>query len=121
VFPSPAEYDGHIFFDAAGPMASMAAAHTAQLAGAVGLLAWLLAGRLRWKWRVAVWTVAASYVVVCAGAWVYLGWSRTSETVAAVLIGAAWAVLNAAIWSAPQRPAPPIPVAPVEHREPVGV
>jgi len=105
VFPSAAEFDGHIPFDAAGPMASLAAGHTAQLAGAIGLLAWLLAGRLPWKWRVAVWTVAAAYVVVCAGSWVYLGWSRTSETVAAVLIGATWAVLNAAIWSA-VRPRP---------------
>jgi undecaprenyl-diphosphatase len=103
VFPSAIEFDGHIAFDAAGPMASLAAGHTAQLSGAVGLLAWLLAGRLPWKWRVAVWTVAAAYVVVCAGSWVYLGWSRTSGTVAAVLIGAAWAVLNAAIWSAAPR------------------
>jgi undecaprenyl-diphosphatase len=103
VFPSSTEFDGYIPFDAAGPMASLAAGHTAQLAGAIGLLAWMLAGRLPWKWRVAVWTVAAGYVVVCAGSWVYLGWSRTSEAVAAVLIGAAWAVLNAAIWSAPRR------------------
>ncbi|MEV6851868.1 DedA family protein [Actinoplanes sp. NPDC051411] len=103
VFPSATEFDGHIPFDAAGPMASLAAGHTAQLVGAVGLLAWMLAGRLPWKWRVAVWTVAAVYVVVCAGSWVYLGWSRTSETVAAVLTGVAWAVLNAAIWSAPRR------------------
>jgi membrane protein DedA with SNARE-associated domain len=103
VFPSSTEFDGYIPFDAAGPMASLAAGHTAQLAGAIGLLAWMLAGRLPWKWRVAVWTVAAAYVVVCAGSWVYLGWSRTSEAVAAVLIGAAWAVLNAAIWSAPRR------------------
>jgi membrane protein DedA with SNARE-associated domain len=100
VFPSPTEFDGHIPFKAAAPMASLAAGHTAQLAGAVGLLAWLLAGRLPWKWRVAVWTVAATYVVICAGSWVYLGWSRISETLAAVLIGVAWAVLNAAIWSA---------------------
>jgi membrane protein DedA with SNARE-associated domain len=103
VLPSSTEFDGYIPFNAAGPMASLAAGHTAQLAGAIGLLAWMLAGRLPWKWRVAVWTVAAAYVVVCAGSWVYLGWSRTSETVAAVLIGVAWAVLNAAIWSAPRR------------------
>jgi membrane protein DedA with SNARE-associated domain len=103
MFPSSTEFDGYIPFNAAGPMASMAAGHTAQLAGAIGLLAWLLAGRLPWKWRVAVWTTAAAYVVMCAGSWVYLGWSRTSGTVAAVLIGVAWAVLNAAIWSAPRR------------------
>jgi len=82
----------------------MAAGHTAQLAGAVGLLAWMLTGRLPWKWRVTVWTAAAIYVVVFAGSWVYLGWSRTSETVAAVLIGAAWAALTAAIWSGPRAP-----------------
>ncbi|MEU4239606.1 VTT domain-containing protein [Actinoplanes sp. NPDC026619] len=114
VFPSVAEFDGYIPFDVAGPMASMAVGHTAQLAGAVGLLAWMLAGHLAWKWRVTVWTVAAIYVVTCAGSWVYLGWSRSSETVAALLIGAAWAALNAAIWSAPgARPAPQtITVAP---------
>jgi undecaprenyl-diphosphatase len=105
VLPSPAEFDGYIPFHAGRAVASLAAGHTAQLVGAVGLLAWMLAGRLPWKWRVAVWTVAASYVVVCAGSWVYLGWSRTSETLAAMLIGAAWAILNAAIWSAP-RPTP---------------
>jgi undecaprenyl-diphosphatase len=85
----------------AGLVAAKAAGHTAQLAAAVGLLAWLLAARGPRLWRAAVWGVAGSYVAVCAGCWVYLGWSRTSETVAAVLIGAAWAVLNAAIWSAP--------------------
>lgn len=106
VFPSSTEFDGPIPFDAAGPMASLAAGHTAQLAAAVGLLAWLLAARLPWKWQVALWTTAAAYVTVCAGSWVYLGWSNTSETVAAVLIGIAWAVLNAAIWSAPRRPSP---------------
>ncbi|MFD0518474.1 DedA family protein [Paractinoplanes durhamensis] len=114
VFPAASEFDGYIPFEVAGAMASMAAGHTAQLAGAVGLLAWMLAGHLPWKWRVTVWTVAAIYVATCAGAWVYLGWSRTSETVAAVLIGAAWAALNAAIWSAPRvRPVPePITPAP---------
>ncbi|HEX5204627.1 MAG TPA: DedA family protein [Actinoplanes sp.] len=102
VFPAAGEFDGSIPFDRAGPMATMAAGHTAQLAGAVGLLAWMLAANLPWKWRVTVWTAAAIYVVVFAGSWVYLGWSRTSETVAAVLIGAAWAALNAAIWSGPR-------------------
>ncbi|MFI5890449.1 VTT domain-containing protein [Actinoplanes sp. NPDC051513] len=102
VFPASSEFGGYIPFDLAGPMATMAAGHTAQLAGAVGLLAWMLTGRLPWKWRVTVWTAAAIYVVVFAGSWVYLGWSRTSETVAAVLIGAAWAALTAAIWSGPR-------------------
>ncbi|GIF00971.1 DedA family protein [Paractinoplanes rishiriensis] len=100
-FPALTEYAGHIPFEAVGPVAAKAAEHTAQLTAAVALLAWLLAGRgPRW-WRVGVWSVAGTYVAVSAGCWVYLGWSRTSETVAAVLIGAAWAVLNAAIWSIP--------------------
>jgi undecaprenyl-diphosphatase len=107
VFPGVGEFDGYIPFDVAGVMASRAVGHTAQLAGAVGLLTWLLAGRLPWKWRVTVWTGAAIYVTTCAGSWVYLGWSRTSEAVAAVLVGATWAALNAAVWSAPHaRPAP---------------
>jgi membrane protein DedA with SNARE-associated domain len=107
VFPAISEFDGYIPFDVAGVMASRAAGHTAQLAAAVGLLAWMVAGRLPWKWRVAVWTAAAIYVATCGGAWVYLGWSRMSETVAAVVIGAAWAALNAAIWSAPRAGAAP--------------
>ena len=101
VFPSVGEFDGDIPFYAVKVMASTAAGHTAQLAAAVGLLVSILTARLAWKWRVAVWTAAAIYVTVSAGAWVYLGWSRTSETVAAVLVGAAWAALNGAIWSAP--------------------
>jgi len=107
VFPSAGEFDGHIPFDLARPMATLAAGHTAQLAGAVGLLGWMLAARLPRKWQIAIWTAAGIYVVVCAGSWVYLGWSRTSETVAAMLIGAAWAALNAAIWSGPRRGRPP--------------
>jgi membrane protein DedA with SNARE-associated domain len=107
VFPSVAEFDGYIPIDAAGPLATLAAGHTAQLAAAVGLLAWMLAAHLPWKWRVAVWTTASIYVVVCAGSWVYLGWSRISETVAAVMIGTVWAALNGAIWTAPRsRPTP---------------
>ncbi|WP_246607896.1 VTT domain-containing protein [Paractinoplanes toevensis] len=112
VFPAVSEFDGYIPFDVAGVMASRAAGHTAQLAAAVGLLAWMLAGRLPWKWRVTVWTAAAIYVATCGGAWVYLGWSRMSETVAAVVIGAAWAALNAAIWSAPRVDAAPKAPAP---------
>jgi membrane protein DedA with SNARE-associated domain len=108
VFPAVSEFDGYIPFDAAGIMASRAVGHTAQLAAAVGLLVWMLAGHLRWKWRVTAWTAAAIYVVASAGSWVYLGWSKTSETVAAILIGAAWAALNAAIWSAPRKPAPAV-------------
>jgi membrane protein DedA with SNARE-associated domain len=104
VFPSVTEFDGYIPFDVAGPMATMAAGHTAQLAGAAGLLTWMLAARLPRTWQVAIWAAAATYVVVCAGSWVYLGWARTSETVAAVLIGGAWAALNAAIWSGPRVP-----------------
>ncbi|WP_433300449.1 VTT domain-containing protein [Actinoplanes sp. CA-030573] len=112
VFPPVSEFDGYIPFEAAGPIASMAAGHTAQLAAAVGLLAWMLAAHLPWKWRVAVWTGAAIYVTVGAGSWVYLGWSRTSETIAAVLIGAAWAALNGAIWTSPRKRPAPEPVAP---------
>ena len=80
--------------------------------GAVGLLAWMLAAHLPWKWRVAAWTTAAIYVVVCAGSWVYLGWSRTRETVAAIHIGVAWAALNAAIWSAPRKLPAAEPITP---------
>jgi undecaprenyl-diphosphatase len=91
----------------AGPaLAALASGQCAGLAAVLGLLAWLLSRRLTWPWRVAVGTVAAAVVTVCAGSWVYLGWSRLSETIAALLLGAAWAVLNAAIWSS-REPAGP--------------
>lgn len=104
-FPDLAEFDGNLPpVEALGALAGHAATETAQLAAATGLLTWLLVRRLPWSWRVTGWTVAAGYLTVCAGSWTYLGWSRTSETVAALLLGAAWTALNAAIWSA--RPAP---------------
>ncbi|MEU4420201.1 DedA family protein [Actinoplanes sp. NPDC024001] len=100
VFPAPAEFDGPVPLDAAAmALATMSAGQTAQVAAAAGLLAWLVARGLPWRWQVAVWTVAAIGTVVCAGSWIYLGWSRTSETVAALMLGAAWAAVNAAVWS----------------------
>jgi len=106
VFPPLAEFDGKVpVNDAVAALASMAASDTVQLAAAVGLLAWLLSRQLPWSWRVTVWTGAAVYVTVCAGSWVYLGWSRTSETVAALIVGVAWTALNAAIWSGRDEPA----------------
>jgi membrane protein DedA with SNARE-associated domain len=103
--------DGYDAVGTADHWAPLAAGHTAQLAAAMGLLAWLLAGRLPWSWRVTVWTTAAIYVVVCAASWVYLGWSRPSETIGALLIGVAFAVLNAAIWSERRKPPQPTPPA----------
>ncbi|AEV83259.1 hypothetical protein ACWT_2237 [Actinoplanes sp. SE50] len=107
VFPSPTEFDGGgLPLDTAPSiLAGMAAGSTAQTAAAIGLLAWLLTDNLRWGWQVTVWTVAAGTLTTAAGCWVYLGWGRLSETVAAVVIGAAWAALNAAIWTARYRSA----------------
>jgi undecaprenyl-diphosphatase len=100
VFPSMAEFDGDVPpAGALSALAGMAASETALLVAAVGLLTWLLTRRLPWSLRVTAWTAAAIYVAVCAGSWTYLGWSRTSETVAALMLGAAWTALNAAIWS----------------------
>jgi membrane protein DedA with SNARE-associated domain len=104
--------DGYDTVGTADHWAPLAAGHTAQLAAAMGLLAWLLAGRLPWRWRVAGWTAAAIYLVVCSGSWVYLGWSRPSETVGAVVIGVAFAALNAAIWSERRKAPQPSPAAP---------
>jgi hypothetical protein len=93
-------------FSTADLVAAKAAGHTAQLAAAIGLLAWLLAARgPRW-WRASVWTAAASSVAVCAGCWVYLGWTRTSEAVTAVLIGAAAASDGTYRWAFWQRRIP---------------
>jgi hypothetical protein len=106
VFPSVEEFGGQLpSSDALGALASMAASDTAVLTAAVGLLAWLVARRLRWSLRVAVWTAAALYVAVSAGSWVYLGWSRASETIAAIVLGVAWTALNATIWSTHDAPA----------------
>jgi hypothetical protein len=125
VFPSLAEFDGPVpSGDAVGALAGLAASETAQLVAGVGLLTWLLARRLPWSLRVTAWTASAIFVSVSAGSWIYLGWSRTSETAAAVLLGAAWTVLNAAIWSARQSGNPPQPTEPADagdHRATVGV
>ncbi|MFC7529845.1 DedA family protein [Actinoplanes sp. GCM10030250] len=100
VFPAPAEFDGSVPLDAAAmALATMSAGQTAQVAAAAGLLAWLVARGLPWSWQVTVWTAAALGTAICAGSWVYLGWSRLSETVAALILGAAWAAVNAAVWS----------------------
>ncbi|GAB2611510.1 hypothetical protein Aab01nite_66830 [Paractinoplanes abujensis] len=99
-FPSAAEYEGPLPLTAAAPaLAALASTQTAQLAAVVGLLTWVSTRRLPWPQRVAGGTLAAAGVVLCAGSWVYLGWSHLSETIAAVLLGGAWAVLNAAIWA----------------------
>ncbi len=104
VFPSPAEYDGALPVDAAaGVLAGTAAGLAAQTAAAIGLLAWLLTAGRPGTWQATVWTVAAGALVTASGAWVYLGWGRLSETVAAVVIGVAWAALTAAIWSGRSR------------------
>ncbi len=100
VFPSVAEFGGDLPpAGALSALAGHAATETAQLAAAVGLLTWILVRRLPWSLRVAGWTTAAVYVAVCAGSWTYLGWSRMSETVAALMLGVAWTALHAAIWS----------------------
>ncbi|MEV0900908.1 DedA family protein [Actinoplanes sp. NPDC049802] len=99
-FPPASELDGSLPLDARILAAhSMPAGQTAQVAAAAGLLAWMMARNLPWKWRVTVWTLAAGYTLVCAGSWVYLNWSDTSTTVAAVVLGVAWAAVNAAVWS----------------------
>ncbi|MFF5080369.1 DedA family protein [Actinoplanes sp. NPDC000266] len=101
VLPSLGEFDGPLPSAAAGSaLATMAAGETARLAAVVGLLAWLVVQRIETRrTQVALWTIAAIAVTVCSGSWVYLGWSRLSETVAAVMLGVAWAALNAGIWS----------------------
>ncbi|WP_250028781.1 DedA family protein [Paractinoplanes maris] len=105
ILPSAFEYDGpmpHLLRGAgdAGPaLAALASGQVAQLTAVIGLLTWLLSRRLTWPRRVTVGTVAAAVLTVCAGSWVYLGWSSLSETIAALLLGVAWAVFNAALWS----------------------
>ncbi|MEV4345315.1 DedA family protein [Actinoplanes sp. NPDC049596] len=101
VFPSPGEFDGPLpSADAGSALATLAAAETACLAAVAGLLTWLIVQRVAGRRAQAtLWTVAAIVVTVCAGSWVYLGWSRLSETVAAVVLGVSWAALNAGIWS----------------------
>ncbi|GAA0516578.1 hypothetical protein Ade02nite_25280 [Paractinoplanes deccanensis] len=100
ILPSPAEFGGPLPSVDAGPaIATYAAAETARLAAVIGLLTWLITRPFARRTQVALWTTAAACVTVCAGSWVYLGWSKLSETVAAVILGIAWAALNAAIWS----------------------
>ncbi|WIM98741.1 VTT domain-containing protein [Actinoplanes oblitus] len=112
-FPSRLEFNGPVPLDAAAKaLAGMSAGATVQTAAALGLLAWLVSRGLPWKWQVTVWTASCVLIVTAAGSWVYLGWGRLSETIAAILLGAAWAALNAAIWSARPTPAPAVPAKP---------
>nr|WP_296069716.1 DedA family protein [uncultured Actinoplanes sp.] len=99
VFPSLAEFDGDLPAEAGHVLAQVAGGSVAQLAAVVGLLVWLLSRRLTPSWRAVLWCAAGTLVAVSAGSWVYLGWSRLSETIAALLLGLAWAAMNAAIWS----------------------
>jgi membrane protein DedA with SNARE-associated domain len=99
VFPSSAEFDGALPTEAGHVLAQVAGGSVAQLAAVVGLLAWLLSRRLTGSWRAVLWSAAGTLLVVPAGSWVYLGWSRLSETIAALLLGLTWAAMNAAIWS----------------------
>ncbi|MCO8273600.1 DedA family protein [Actinoplanes sp. TRM 88003] len=109
LFPSAFEYDGPMplvvrgagaaLGDAGPALAALASGQVAMLAAVAGLLTWLLTRRLTWPRRVAVGTVAAAVLTVCAGSWVYLGWASLSSTIAALLLGVAWAVFNAAVWS----------------------
>ena len=99
IFPSVSEFDGPLPTGAGNALAQLAGGSVAPLAAACGLLAWLLCRYLPRRLRVVVWAAAAAVAAVSAGSWVYLGWSRLSETIAALLVGAAWAAVNAAIWS----------------------
>jgi membrane protein DedA with SNARE-associated domain len=99
IFPPVAEFDGPLPAAAGSALAQAAGASVAPLAAACGLVGWLL-----WRWlsgplRMIACAALATVVTVSAGSWVYLGWSRLSETIAALLLGAAWAAVNAAIWS----------------------
>ena len=118
--PAADEFDGMLPPGAATAVLSgLSAGQVAQTAAAAGLLAWLIAQGLPWSWQSAVWTTAAAAVTATAGSWVYLGWSRISETVAAVLLGVAWAALNAAVWSAGARSGPPATAPPSPELSPI--
>jgi membrane protein DedA with SNARE-associated domain len=98
-FPPVTEFDGPLPVGAGARLAQLAGGSVAPLAAACGLLAWLIGRHLARPLRVVVWAAAVAVATVSAGSWVYLGWSRLSETIAALLLGAAWAAANAAIWS----------------------
>jgi undecaprenyl-diphosphatase len=99
VFPPVTEFDGPLPAAIGSVLAQAAGASVAPLAAAGGLVGWLLCRWLSGPLRVIVCAALATVVAVSAGSWVYLGWSRLSETIAALLLGAAWAAVNAAIWS----------------------
>ncbi|MDG4826949.1 VTT domain-containing protein [Asanoa sp. WMMD1127] len=82
-------------------------------------LAWLLSRGRRWPLRVALWTVAAAFIVSLSGARLYLGWSVGSETATSVLLGVMWTLFFMVAWaSRGQAPAEPAPAAePVSDAE----
>lgn len=68
---------------------------------AIALAVWTVARKRRpGPRRAAVWTLGAVAVLVLAAGRIYLGWGSVSSTVAALLIGVAWAGVFAAAWAA---------------------
>ncbi|MEV0719375.1 VTT domain-containing protein [Asanoa sp. NPDC050611] len=62
-------------------------------------LAWTLSRGRRWPLRVALWTVAAAFIVSLSGARLYLGWSVASETATSVLLGVMWTLFFMVAWA----------------------
>ncbi|GAA0229126.1 DedA family protein [Cryptosporangium japonicum] len=68
---------------------------------AIVLAVWTVARKQRTRLgQGSTWTLGAVAVVVLAAGRIYLGWGSVSSTVAALLIGAAWAGVFAAAWTA---------------------
>ncbi|WP_035858126.1 DedA family protein [Cryptosporangium arvum] len=68
---------------------------------AIVLAAWTVARKQHTRLgQGSAWTLGAAAVVVLAAGRIYLGWGSVSSTVAALLIGVAWAGVFAAAWAA---------------------
>lgn len=87
--------------------------HAVVVAG-IGMATWLVSYRRGRTGRAVAWTVAAVVVLVLTAARLYVGWSRPSNTVAALLLGVLWATAVIGAWHSSSRlnsGPPPEPVA----------
>jgi membrane protein DedA with SNARE-associated domain len=81
-----------------GPNPGFFPNQTAVVCASLGMLAWLLGRRFGWGAGAAAWTGAAGGAILVGAARMYLGWSRPSQTVAAMLLGGLWVLVFVVAW-----------------------
>jgi undecaprenyl-diphosphatase len=92
----------------AAPGYAFPSGHSAQAAATYGVIAYLLAGRLRrWGHRVTVWAVAVLVIALVGFSRLYLGAHWLTDVLGGFALGAAWTALVITTFGILMRPAAP--------------